>query len=452
MGKKIIFGILLSFSLQGACLATEPVILSLQESIQRALKYNLDVQLARKEMEKVELEVKKEKATFEPQIDLKGYLQWEGEYSFLEYTPQVNFNATFSTLWGMDASLNVTGEKEEDESMESAVSFTLTQKILPASYLDPSYLSLRKSLLSLDKEKMVFEEKIEDIKLTVITSFYQVLSQQKECELKKLSLEQARENLNIVKDKFKKGMASKIDVMDAEIGLIEAEEEFYQAESNLLQSIVEFKELLGIKEDEEIMLEDKTSIEEHLLKMELEDMVKKALENNRQINQKLLAIDMCKLDLLTSKSELSCSLNLLAGYTYNQLGQKEENYRVGMYVEIPIFDGKRSETEIQIIQKELEKEKLELERLKQELSAEVRDNFYELKRLEKRIISLKLSQEKQKEALEIAKKMFLQGALTSREVREREISLIQAEIDYIEALANYEVAKAELLKNMGEGI
>ncbi len=452
MGKKIAFGILLSFFLIGAGFTGEPAVLNLQDSIERALQYNLGVQIARKDLEKVKLEVKKEKASFKPQVNLSAYLQWEGKYNFLEYRPQVDFSTNLSTLWGMDATLGITGEKEESESTEAALSFTLTQKILPIPKLNLSYLSLRKSLLNLDKEKIASEEKIENIKLTVIASFYEILKHQKEYELKKLSLEQAKENLSIVKDKLKKKMASKIDLMDAEIELIKAEEELYQAESSLSQSMMNFKELLKIRPDEEIILQDKTSIEEHLLKIELEEVVKKALENNRQINQQLVTINMRKLDLLSTKSEVSPSLNLLAGYSYNQLGQKEKECRVGIYVEIPLFDGERGKTEIQIAQKELEKEKLNFEKLKQEICAKIRDNFYKLKRLEKRIIFLKLSQEKQKEALEIAKKMFSQGILTPQEVREREISLKQAEIDYLSALADYEIVKTELLKNIGEKI
>jgi len=453
MGKKAAFGILLSFVLTVSGFAKEPIVLSLQDSIRKALRYNLNVQIAKMEVERAKLELKKQEATFKPQASISAApLQWEGEYNLLEYSPQAGFDAGLSTQWGMDVALSVTGEKRKDERIEPVISFAVTQKILPTPKLTSTYLSLRKSFLNIEKERLVSDEEIENIKLLVATSFYKILKQERECELKKLSLQQAKENLTIVKDKLKKGMANKLDVMDAEIGLIKAEEELYQAKSSLSQSETDFKELLGIKPNEEILLEDKSSIEDHLLKIELEDAIKKALENNRQIGQQKLVVEMRQLDFLTSKGEVSPSLNLLAGYNYNKLGQKEEEYEVGLLVEIPLLDGGKGKTEIQIAEQELKKEELNLEKLKQDICGKIRDNFYELKRLEKRILLLKLSREKQKEALNIAKKMFSQGALTSQEVRKREISLIQAEIDYIEALAEYEVAKAQLLKNIGEGI
>ena len=336
--------------------------------------------------------------------------------------------------------------------MEPVVSLTVTQKILPAPELTSSYLSLRKSFLSLKKEELSSEEEIENIKLLVVTSFYKILKQEKECELKKLSLEQAKQNLTIVKDKLRKGIANKIDVMDAEVELIKAEEEFYQAKSSLSQSMIEFKELLGIGQDEEIILEDKPSLKDHLLKIKLEDAIKKAMENNRQISQQKLIVKMRQFDFIMSRSEASASLNLLAGYSYNTMGQNEEEYKVGMFVEIPLLDGGKGKAGIQIAEQELEKEKLNLEKIKQDICRKIRDNFYELKRLEKRVLLLELSREKQKEALDITRKMFSQGAVVSQQIREREISLKQAEIDFLSALADYEVLKTELLKSIGERI
>jgi len=453
MGVKAIFGILLSFVLAIPAFAKEPVVLDLQDSIQRALKYNLNVQIAKMEVERAKLELKKEEATFRPQASISAFpLQWEGEYNLLECSPQAGFDASLSTQWGMDITLSVTGEKGEDERMKPVISLDAVQKILPSPKFTSSYLSLKESFLSLEKEKLASDEEIDSIKLLVVTSFYKILEQEKEYELKKLSLEQAKENLIILKDKLKKRMANKLDVMDAEVELIKAEEELYQAKSSLSQSMIDFKQLLGIGQDEEVVLKDKLSIEDHLLKIELEDAIKKALKNNRQIGQQKLTVKIRQLDLMMSKSEVSPSLNFLAGYNYNKLGQKEEKYRVGLLVEIPVLDGGKGKYGIQIAEQELRKEELNLEKLKQDICGKIRDNFYELKRLEKRVLLLKLSQEKQKEALNITRKMFSKGAVTTQQVREREIFLKQAEIDFLSVLADYEALKAELLKSIGERI
>ncbi|MCD6406421.1 TolC family protein, partial [Candidatus Aerophobetes bacterium] len=140
MKEKVFLGILLSFFLTGASFAGEPLVLNLQDSIERVLNYNLDVQIARIKVEKAKLELKKEKASFKPQANISAYpLQWKGEHSFLEYSPQAGFNASFSTLWGMNATLSVTQQKGEDDKIEGTLSFTITQKILPTPKLASPY-------------------------------------------------------------------------------------------------------------------------------------------------------------------------------------------------------------------------------------------------------------------------------------------------------------------------
>jgi len=160
MGKKVAFGILLSFVLTVMSFAKGPTILSLQDSIQRALRYNLDVQIAKMEVEEAKLELKKQEATFKPQASISASpLQWKGKYN-LQYNLQVDFNASFSNQWGTNVTLSASQEKGENERMEGSTSLTVIQKILPAPKLTPFYLSLKKSFLSLKKEELSSEEEM----------------------------------------------------------------------------------------------------------------------------------------------------------------------------------------------------------------------------------------------------------------------------------------------------
>jgi len=97
----------------------------------------------------------------------------------------------------------------------------------------------------------------------------------------------------------------------------------------------------------------------------------------------------------------------------------------------------------------LREAELNLEKLKRDIMAEVRQYFLDLKRMEKSVEFLNLSQEKYRQTLEVTKKMFAKGALTEQELQEKEISFKQAEIDLLSALADYEVAKNKLLKSIG---
>jgi len=182
--------------------------------------------------------------------------------------------------------------------------------------------------------------------------------------------------------------------------------------------------------------------------MTSEETQREALENHPQIKEQNYQIKLYGLDLATVKSEASPSLSASLAYTSDQPGLEEE-YRTSLTLEVPLVDGGEGDTEVRIAEGKLREAELNLEKLKRDIMAEVRQYFLDLKRMEKSVEFLNLSQEKYRQTLEVTKKMFAKGALTGQELQEKEISFKQAEINLLSALADYEVAKNKLLKSIG---
>lgn len=453
MKTRIVLGILLTLALTIPSFAQGKVVLTLQGAIQRALEQNLDVQISGAEAEKAKLEVNKKEAIFKPQVSMSASpLTWEGDYDLLEYSPSTGLDASLHTQGGGEISLNVTEEMQEEGRMQTSLTLGLTQQIIPSPQYDPSLLSLEKSYLGLEQQTFTSEQELEDVKLEVMSTFYQALKQEKKQELAELSLQQAEENLKIIEDKKEEGMANQLDVLDAQMQHIQAEEALSEAKSSLSESMIDLKELVGISPEKEIVLEDESSIEYRPLNIQMEDAVGKALENNLQIKKQELAVKMQELDLTVSEADLLPSVNLLANYEYNKTGLEEENYKVGLVAEVPVLDGGEGKTGVQIAKQKIRKAELSLQKLKQNISQTVREYFYELERMERKLVSLKLSREKQKQALGISEKMLSEGATTTQQVRERKISLKQTQIDYLQALVDYKLLKARFLKTIGKGI
>ena len=414
-----------------------------------ALEHNLDLRIARVQLEEAELELDKAEAAFNSQVSLSlSPLQWEGEEMLGEYRPQARLEVSLLTPGGTSYNFNINGQKGENDTMGTSWSASVSQQIIPHPDLDSPSLSLKKSRITLETKRLGFEEEIDDVKQEVMRGFYTILKEEKEWELKQLSLQYAGENLRITNHKLQQGMASELDVLDTETELMAAEEALFQAESTLSQDRMDFKDLLGIPWQEDIVVVFQFPGDFQPLGVTLEEAQKKAIENRPQIKEQNFQIKLYELDLTQTKSELSPLLNLSLGYTSEQPGLKEE-YRTSLTLEVPLMDGGKGETEVKIAQGKLRKAKLNLEKLKRDIMAEVRGYFLDLKRMEKNVKFLELSQEKRRQTLEVTKKMFGQGALTEQELQEKEISVKQAEIDLFGTLADYEVARNKLLKSMG---
>ena len=311
MWTKVIFSALFIFALSAPVFSQgNPTELTLKKSIELALEHNLGLKIARLQLEETELDLRKAEAAFKPQADLSvSPLQWEGDEDLLEYEPEAHLTAILRTPAGTSYSFSVDGQLGEDDAMQTSWSANISQQIIPRPSLDSFSLSLVKSRITLEVAKLRFEEEVSELKLEVMTGFYAILRQKKECELKQLSLQHAEESLRIARDKLQRGMASDLDILDTEATLIGAEEALFRAKSALSQYRMNFKELVGISLQEDIIVIANPPGDFHSLGVSLEEAQAEALENHPQIQEQNLQIKVYELDLARTKAQSFASLN-----------------------------------------------------------------------------------------------------------------------------------------------
>jgi len=426
--------------------------LTLSESIKQALDHNLDIRIAEIQLEEMESKVAQSEASFKPKLNLDlAPATWAGKLDSLHYEPQAGLTASLLTERGTTYSLALEQEQGEDERINTSLSFILTQKILPFPRVDSSYLALKKSLLSSEQERLTLEDERNSLKLEVTVGFYDILKQQKEIELKGLYLDQAREDLLIVKDKFENQSASDLDLLSAQVEVANAEEAILQGEDDLFQYSGEFKDLLGIDSEAQIELIGESHPEPEPLELNLGDAVKEALANRLEIKRQKLTANQSELDLALAKSKRSPSLNLSGGYSYTELedDKEEDEYEASLIFQIPLVDGGESKAEIEEAKSRLKETNLNLEKLKRDTRAEVRSCFLDLEQKLRKIELLRLSQNWSKKDFEIARRRLSGGDITQSDLREKEIGFKEAQIDYLDGVLDYETARSTFLKSLG---
>jgi len=428
--------------------AQPPIKLTLSESIKQALGHNLDIRIAEIQLEEMESKVAQSKASFKPKLNLDlAPATWAGKLDSLHHEPQAGLTASLLTERGTTYSLTLEQEQGEDERINTSWSLILTQKILPHPRVDSSYLALEKSLLSSEQERLALEDERNSLKLEVTVGFYNIIKQQKEIELKGLYLEQAREDLLIVKDKFENQSASDVDLLEGQMEVANAEEAVLQGEDELFQYSGEFKDLLGIDQEVQIEWIAESHPEPEPLELNLEEAVREALVNRLEIKQEELTMKEGELDLALVKSKRSPSLNLSGGYSYTELEKGE--YEASLIFQIPLLDGGEGKAEVETAETRLKGIYLNLEKLRRDIRAEARNSFFDLQRGSRRIELLRLSQNWSEKGLEIARRRFSGGGITENELREKETNFKQAEIDLLDAILDYETARSTFLKSLG---
>ncbi|MBC7189776.1 TolC family protein [Candidatus Aerophobetes bacterium] len=274
--------------------------------------------------------------------------------------------------------------------------------------LQASILNLKNAEFSLKQAKNTLEETKRQVILDVMDAYFQVLKAKQEVEIEKMSVQEAEENLKIVRNKFSLGDASKKDLLEAEINLSLAEFNLKKAEHQLDIAKIGFNKVLGLPLDTEFELTDTFSVEP--LNISLEKAVEEALKNRYEIKKAQNELELAKIKWELSQNDYTPEL-------------EKENAKIN-----------------------LENTRVNLEEVKRQIVQEIHRLFRGLEEKEENIKITEKTEKLKQEIYDIAQKQYEAGLISATELLDAQINLTQAQLDRIGALFEYNLAKAEFIK------
>jgi outer membrane protein TolC len=145
-------------------------------------------------------------------------------------------------------------------------------------------------------------------------------------------------------------------------------------------------------------------------------------------------------------------LSLFAAYSFQ--GENfplEEGWNTGLSVSIPLVDGGLVKNQVEEARANLQAAKADEESLRQKVLLEVQDSYLSLVESRERIAVAELGVKQAMENLELATGRYAAGVGSPIEVTDATVGYRDARNNYVQALYDYNVAHAALLKAMGEG-
>jgi len=278
--------------------------------------------------------------------------------------------------------------------------------------LTTSIIVLKTSELSLKRARDTFEEKKKQLILEEIPNkYFEVLKALEKVKIEQISVEQASENLQMIKNKFSLGDANRLDLMQAETGFSSAQLNLTQAENDLATAKMNFNYTLGLPIDNPGKLTDSFSFEP--LQITLEESIEKALQNRYEIIQTQDEVELAKLSLSLKQNEYTSEIE-------------------------------QSKAEI-----ELKTKQIDLDKIKQQIIIEITTSFLQLNVGQENV---KISGDREKEKEEnyrISQIQYKAGIITTTELLDSQINLTQAKVNALEAVFAYNLAKNQFIKALG---
>jgi len=295
----------------------------------------------------------------------------------------------------------------------------------------------------------------EDFSIDVARQFYGLVQQAESIENAKLNLEAFIFGRRQAEALFEVGRTNELDVLRARRSELTSTNSLIEAQESYELSLDQFKVFLGLSPADRISILPEAP-EFVPVRYDIASAIDVALENRLDLlNRKEQLEDSYRSEYI-AKDGLLPDLNLDLGYDLSLgpaghfSGQREnpDGYSAGVSLELPLdrVDERNSYRQAQIASAQARRN---FQLFVDNLVIEVKSAFRELERRQQSLeIQRQLIIDQEKNAT-IAQLRFEQGDFSNRDVVEAQQSLLEARNSLIQERVNYEIARLELLQDLG---
>ncbi|MEG6585092.1 TolC family protein [Dendrosporobacter sp. 1207_IL3150] len=405
--------------LNTAAVFAAPVELSLDESIELALKNNPAIKIAQADKEKASWGINEAKSSKQPSVTLKH------------------------TSSRADNGVSAVGN---DFSNTVNLSLPIYTGGKTEGLIDQAKTNSQSVDLGLEKTK-------QQIKLDATSGYFNVLQTRNLLEVSKQSVASLKAHLKNVQAQYYVGTVAKSDVLRSEVELANAEQNLIKAQNAYDLAISSLNNVIGLPLDSEIAIKDDLKYTKY--NTSLDDSIKYALNNRPDAAQAKLAVDYAKqgVRVANSGNKPTVSFNGNTGWSDKDFPGTEDNtWSLSVAASWNIFDSGATKAKVKQADFGVNKANEQTKQTLDNIQLEVRQAYLNMNEAEKRIDTSQVAVDKAEEDFKIAQVRYGAGVGTNLDVIDAQLALTQAKTNYIQAMYDYNTSKAKLEKAMGVAV
>ena len=410
-------------------------VITLQDAISMALERNLDVQLSREEIDFARNRQNEARTGFLPTLKAEyGYRRPSG---------------TSAVIAGIDV-------RNQDQNQYHFTG-TIEQPIFTGFATLSTYELAR---LGLNSAKIQLERARLDIVLSVKETYIGIIQAEKIREVAEQSVRQLQENLKVAENFYRVGLSPKIDVLDAETRLGDAELQLIRAANDVAVRKANLNTVLRQPVDTTVEVEDILTTAPY--KKSYEASQETALKYRPEVLDAETQVASAEQQITFAKSgyypNVTFRANLFRqgdtpGVDGSDFSQREI-WDVGAVATWTLFEW--GKTGYAVFQQEarLRQAKETLEKVKDTVRLDVKSEYLTLGASYEAIGVARKAVISAEENFRISTERYKEQVATSTEVLDAQTRLTQAKSNYTNAIAIFNVEVARLIRAMGleEGV
>jgi len=394
--------------------------LSLDDSVAMALKNNPSIQMALADKEKALWGVKENEAGRLPTLSLSsGYSLSSSSSPNLSSSSS---NDNFSNSLKINLPLYTGGRVE--------------------GQIDQAKLGADVANLGVAKAE-------QQLKLDTTTAYYNVLQGHNAVKVNQETVDNLTQHLKNVQAQYQVGTIAKLDVLQSEVQLANAEQNLTKAQNTYDVAVASFNNVTGMPLDSQnIMKDDLTYVK---YDMSLEDSIKLAQQQRPEIAQSQDNINIAKTGVKIADSGRLPTVAVSAndGISGSSFPGQNNNWSVGASASWNIFDAGVTSAKVKEAKANEDKVRAGDKQTKDEIELEVRQAYLGMKEAEARMATSQVAVSQGAEGLKATEAKYYAGAGTNTDVLDAQMALTQANTNATQASYDYNVNKAKLEKANG---
>lgn len=287
----------------------------------------------------------------------------------------------------------------------------------------------------------------------VASAYYEALLAEKLYQANQAAVESAQAHLAEVQSKFSQGLASRFDVLRAEVDVSNFKAEAIRELNHLHLSKTRLLKAMGVSQETEIELADELRYEP--AKPLLEEAVRVAHLNRPDLYIAEATVRLQEEAVRIAKSRYwpVVDATFTYGWAYpdphTRIREWNDRWAAGVELQFPVFDGLRREGRLIQERAALERRRIELREAEERAALEVQQALLSLRDAEEFAESQSLNLQRAEEGLRLAEVGFREGVNTEVEVLDARAALTRARSLYYQAIYSHTMARLSLQRAMG---
>ena len=295
-----------------------------------------------------------------------------------------------------------------------------------------------------------YQDARDTVVLAVGANYLLTIAQESRVTATEAELKTAQALYQLAEDQETAGLAPQIDTLRARVQLQAQQEALIQAQNDLEKQRISLSRVIGLPVQQKFRLVNRVPYHP-LPEMELETAYERALRTRPDYQASLASLRAAQLSREAAWKQRLPSIGLdgeygVLGYTLNGLAP---NWVAAATLRIPVFEGGKVEADVQLAEAILKQRQAQADNLRGRIEQDVQDALLDLKAAAQQVEVAKLGLDLAHQALGQSQDRFAAGVTNNVEVIQAQQQLAAANEQYIAGLYAHNIAKVLLARAIG---